>query len=380
VILVPGDGGSQFEAILNKPKVVHIWCSKQTSSWFSLWLNLELLAPYVLDCFVDNMRLKYDPKTRTTLNNDGVETRQPGFGNTTTVEWLDPSQLGPTSYFNQIANSLVSWGYERNVNIKGAPYDFRKAPNEMQGFINDLKNLIETTSKENSNLPVVLLAHSMGNPYVLYLLNHQSQSWKDKYVRSVISMSGPWGGAVKTIRLMASGDNLGVFVVNPLSARPQQRSMPSTAWLMPYDTFWNDTEVLVQSPTRNYTVKDYKQFFEDIKFQDGYEMRKDTENLTKDLKAPGVEVHCIHGINVKTPGSFKYSVSQWFNDQPEVIWDQGDGTVNIRSLRGCLRWQSQQKAKVHYQTFDKVDHMQILDHNDVLNYLKQTLTTINNES
>lgn len=52
---VPGDGGSQFEARINKPAVVHVWCSKK-SDWFSLWLNVEQLAPYVADCFVDNMR------------------------------------------------------------------------------------------------------------------------------------------------------------------------------------------------------------------------------------------------------------------------------------------------------------------------------------
>jgi lysophospholipase-3 len=53
---VPGDGGSQFEARLNKPSVVHMWCTQKTTDWFALWLNLELLAPYVLDCFVDNMK------------------------------------------------------------------------------------------------------------------------------------------------------------------------------------------------------------------------------------------------------------------------------------------------------------------------------------
>ena len=58
------------------------------------------------------------------------------------------------------------------------------------------------------------------------------------------------------------GDNLGMPIVNPLTARGQQRTMPSSAWLMPYDTFWNDTEILATSPVGNYTVKDYTRFFQ----------------------------------------------------------------------------------------------------------------------
>jgi len=80
--------------------------------------------------------------------------------------------------------------------------------------------------------------------------------------------------------LQCLGDNLGVFVVNNLKARIEQRSMPSSAWLLPYDTFWNSSEVVVYSPGRNYTVKDYQQLFDDIGFPDGYRMRKDTEKLT----------------------------------------------------------------------------------------------------
>jgi hypothetical protein len=79
---------------------------------------------------IDNMRLVYDNVTRTSSNSEGVEIRIPGFGNTTSVEWLDPSEASPGAYFKDIANMLVALGYERNVSLRGAPYDFRKAPSK----------------------------------------------------------------------------------------------------------------------------------------------------------------------------------------------------------------------------------------------------------
>ncbi|CAL8096777.1 unnamed protein product [Orchesella dallaii] len=104
VILVPGDGGSQVEAKLDKPATVHYVCTKKTDEYFSLWLNLELLVPVVIDCWVDNMRLIYNFTTRGTVNSPGVVINVPGFGNTTTVELLDPSGAGPGVYFKNIGN------------------------------------------------------------------------------------------------------------------------------------------------------------------------------------------------------------------------------------------------------------------------------------
>jgi len=84
---------------------------------------------------------------------------------------------------------------------------------EMSEFLNDLQKLIESSYEDNGNQPVILLGHSMGNLYIHYLLTHQSRSWKEKYIKSFISLAGPWGGAVKTIRLEISGRH-GSFVVN----------------------------------------------------------------------------------------------------------------------------------------------------------------------
>jgi lysophospholipase-3 len=205
IVLVPGDGGSQVEARLNKSTAVHYICEKTTADYFNIWLNMELLVPLVIDCWIDNIKLIYDNQTRTTRNSDGVDIRIPGFGGTETVEWLDPSHAVTGSYFNSIAKTLVSLGHERNKTIKGAPYDFRKAPNENQQYFVDLKALIEQTHADNDGQPVIIIAHSMGGPMTLQFLNQQSQDWKDKYIKSMVTLSGAWGGSVKAVKVYAIG-------------------------------------------------------------------------------------------------------------------------------------------------------------------------------
>ncbi len=75
----------------------------------------------------DNIKLVYDNVTHTTRNNDGVDVRVPGFGNSSSVEYLDPSMNSVSVYFAKVAQKLLLLGYERDVNLHGAPYDFRKA-------------------------------------------------------------------------------------------------------------------------------------------------------------------------------------------------------------------------------------------------------------
>ena len=57
---------------------------------FDLWVNIELIGPLLLDCFIDNMRLEYNNVTRKSASPKGVQIRFPGFGNTTNMDYLDP--------------------------------------------------------------------------------------------------------------------------------------------------------------------------------------------------------------------------------------------------------------------------------------------------
>lgn len=122
-------------AKLDKPDVVHYFCDRKTDTYFNLWLNMALLVPFVIDCWIDNMRLQYDNVTRKTSNSPGVEIMVPGFGNTTSVEYVDPSQVSVTGYYNTLVNYLVANGFTRGYDIRGAPYDFRKSPSKWDSHI-----------------------------------------------------------------------------------------------------------------------------------------------------------------------------------------------------------------------------------------------------
>ncbi|KAL2712609.1 group XV phospholipase A2-like [Vespula squamosa] len=375
VILIPGDGGSQLEAKLNKTSTVHYLCEKVSKEYFNIWLNLELLVPVIIDCWIDNMKLIYDNVTRTTRNQEGVDIRIPGWGDPFIVEYLDPSKASPGAYFKDIGNMLVDdLGYIRNISLRGAPYDFRKGPNENGEYFVKLKSLIEETYSINNNMSVTLIAHSMGGPMTLIFLQSQSQSWKDKYINSLITLAGVWGGSVKAIKVFAIGDDLGAYLLRESILKDEQITSPSLGWLLPSKLFWKENEVLVETENKNYTLTNLQDFLIDINVPNGWEFRKDNEKYQLNFSPPGVVMHCLYGKQIDTLERLYYKPGTSIDGRPQLIPGDGDGTVNLRSLEGCLHWQTKQKQKVYYQAFPGVNHMTILKHADVLKYIKSVLT------
>ena len=83
---------------------------------------IDSVAPF-------SCRLHFNRSTGEYRNTQGVETRVPGFGNTSCVENLDPTApfLSKTSYFDLLVDHFVELGYERGKSIRAAPYDWRLA-------------------------------------------------------------------------------------------------------------------------------------------------------------------------------------------------------------------------------------------------------------
>lgn len=240
---------------------------------------------------------------------------------------------------------------------------------ELADYYKSLVTLVEETYRQQDYRKVILVCHSMGCPVTLYFLNHQSPVWKETYVKTLVTLAAPWGGAVKALKAFTSGDNLGVIVVPALTIRKDERTFPSLAYLMPSDKFWGHDEVLMSSGNKQYTTRNYQDLFRDIDYDVGYKMWLDTRNLTYDLRHPGVDVHCIHGVGIETMEHLEYKSEKFPDHNPKITFGDGDSTVNSRSLAGCLRWKEEPGRNFQYLNLTGVDHMSVMTDARILKHL-----------
>lgn len=372
IIFVPGDGGSQLKAKLNKTTRVHYIC-ELNSDWFNIWLNIHLLAPMLFDCLSENMRLHYNATTRTTYNTQGVQIRSVDFGSLDSVAYLDNYKIPGTNYFEKIISTLESLnGLVRDVDMLGAPFDFRKAPNELEDFFNNLKELIENHYIRNNHRSVTLICHSMGCLNCLYLLNRQSQGWKDVYVRRLVSLAAPWDGSFKAITAMLHGDNLGIPLLNQNKLQALQSTFPSLMYLFPRVPTFNEDQVLIETRDKNYTLKNLDDLFEATGMLDQREMWHDTREIAAKLSPPNVELWCLFGSGIDTPTKLVYRETIEANKY-RVIKGDGDGTVNLESLRACERFGKSQEKPVYMKMFKNVNHVGLLRGPDAANFISSRI-------
>ncbi|KAK6160591.1 hypothetical protein DH2020_003972 [Rehmannia glutinosa] len=395
VILIPGSGGNQLEARLTeKYKPTSLLCNrwypvkKDPDGWFRLWFDPTVLFGPFTKCFNQRMMVYYDPDEDDYHNAPGIETRVPYFGSTQALLYLDPNLKQITSYMEPLVRSLEQVGYLSGKNLFGAPYDFRYGlaaeghPSQVGSkFLSDLKDLIESASASNGENPVILLSHSLGGLFALQLLNRTSISWRQKFIKHFIALSAPWGGTVEEMRTFASGNTLGVPLVDPLLVREQQRCSPSNLWLMPSPSVFSRGKPLVITPDASYSSSDIAEFLKDIGFSEGvYPYKTRVLPLVESLPAPEVAVTCVVGSGVKTPETLFYG-DGGFDERPEVVYGDGDGTVNMVSLLALeTAWDGRKNQSVKVVKIPGVSHTSILKDENALGVIIGEVSSINSET
>lgn len=293
---------------------------------------------------------------------------------------------GLTAYMAPLVKSLEEIGYVNGETLFGAPYDFRYGlapeghPSDVgTKFLQDLKDLIEKASTSNGGKPVIVLSHSLGCLYVLHLLNRNSPSWHQRFIKHFVALSAPWGGTVEEMRTFASGNSFGVPLVDPLLVRPEERSSETNLWLMPSPKLFGPGKILVITPTKSYSAHDIPQFLVDIGFPEGViPYRTRILPLTESLASPSVSVTCIIGTGVKTPETLVYGKAG-FDEQPDVVYGDGDGTVNLMSLLALESlWGGDEKTQpLKVIRISGISHTSILEDQVALDEIIGEISSIN---
>lgn len=393
LVLIPGSGGNQLEARLTasyKPSslICNRWypVRKDKNGWFRLWFDPSVLLGPFTKCFAERMMLYYDQVADDYRNAPGVETRVPYFGSTQGLLYINPHLKDITAYMAPLVESLEQIGYIDGKTLFGAPYDFRYGlaaeghPSQIGSkFLEDLKRLIEEASISNGGKPVILVSHSLGGLFTLQLLNRNSPSWRRKFIKHFIALSSPWGGTVQEMITFASGYSLGVPLVDPLLVRAEQRSSESNLWLMPSPKLFATKKPLVITPNANYSSHDIANFLNDIGFPQGvYPYNSRILPLVNEgLIAPELPVTCIIGSGVETAETLFYGTNG-FDEQPEVVYGDGDGTVNMVSLLGLESlWADEKNQTLKVIRVDGVSHTSILADDAALDVIIREISGIN---
>eukprot|EP00512_Aurantiochytrium_limacinum_P006065 CAMPEP_0171516056 /NCGR_PEP_ID=MMETSP0959-20130129/3813_1 /TAXON_ID=87120 /ORGANISM="Aurantiochytrium limacinum, Strain ATCCMYA-1381" /LENGTH=430 /DNA_ID=CAMNT_0012054701 /DNA_START=167 /DNA_END=1459 /DNA_ORIENTATION=- len=372
VLLIPGDGGNQIEYKLDrKDHIPHWFCRKSSHGWKRLWLDVLDLLPGEIDCWNENIKLHFNVSSGKFSNAPGVEIRVPGFGTTTSVEYVDPWIKSEAGYMNRLVAVLVAHGYTREKDLAAAPYDFRLAVISHPNFVSRTIRLVEDLYFRNNNTKVALVSHSMGSIVTLFILQNRPQAWKDKFIHSWTSFSGIFAGTVLEYKVLASGDNFNVPIVSSSSVVTEQRSYESNYWMLPTEQHWSTNPVLMKTPFRNYTVRDIDSFLRDVGYAQGINLRKRTSGITNLTIPPQVPVNLYIGRGLPTPLQYIYTKGDnktWFKNQPtKILTGDGDSIVNSLSLEAPLSyWPQHQSNHVSVRYFENVTHSGILTHTDAL--------------
>lgn len=68
-----------------------------------------------------------------------------------------------------------------------------------------------------------------------------------------------------------------------------------------------------------------------------------------------------------------YKKSDDLSGTPDLIYGDGDGTVNARSLKGCTYWRGLQKQAITTLELPKAEHFAILSDPRIVSYILDVL-------
>lgn len=358
LIFTGGVGASMLQANLNKTSSPHWYCDTQYKG-YDLWLYYRNLAPMKADCWLDNMRLRWQ---------DG-EMQEAGIKITLVGDHLSAGDDINSGFAKDLWSDLLTGvqalGYSgTSPHVSALHYDWRLSLDQLMqgGTFTKMRRQIEACVAASNGKRAVLVTLSYAGPLMhKFLAKFVDDAWKSKYIERWISLSGVWGGSVELTRMAFYPKPKDFFnipkylpYISLETSRDMANSFPSSFTLRP--TFMGNEEVLVSASLsgkkHDYGKNDISQALEDSGLSAARQVYKSSENAYsfEHLGDPGVAVDCMYGIGDQTVNGIHFGTG--FNKPAtNYTYEDGDGVAPTRSLSMCAAWS---KAKVY--AFPHIGH------------------------
>jgi lysophospholipase-3 len=368
VVLFPGWGGTRLEVRVHNQTVAPE-CPRSGTFEYT-FLPAQPSTEFSQMCQDKLLTLVYDFDPQKPAGAKGKPawrvSEQPGVQ----VSVLDYGKAESSPWFEPLYAFLEQAGYQRNVNIRVAGYDFRLTP-DMGGFMKRTTALIEETYRDNHNTPVHLVAHSNGPLYAQYLLTHTSQQWKNKYIHGFTPIAGNWPGQGWLYVLLFTGFNIPTasYPTDPANAATSAAmyaSHPSTYMSASDPAYFGDREVVIRVGPggKEYTPQDAQQLFKDAGLKLAQKIAPYYFGFVKFQPPffPYVDVYAEKGSGLPTVVGVQLpdlTVGQVLGDAPAWIMMDGDSNQEDITNDAVLVWQAMSCYRFEFNDNPGVDHMSL---------------------
>ncbi|ELP87489.1 1-O-acylceramide synthase precursor, putative [Entamoeba invadens IP1] len=381
IVLIPGILSSILEGEVHIPSdaVVNLddGCKREVKQK-RLWVAIKDINPFVNDCYLGYLRPTYVASSNIQTEMTGVTVTVPKYGSTYALDSVDPNWPISlmTKAFHDLIKKFEKLGYKDGADMLGAPYDWRyfrfDEYSHKENWYENTKNLIKK-AYDTYNSKVVIISHSMGGLMSYKLLDYVGKDFATKYIKRWAAMSTPWIGSVKATAAAFPGHNMDL----PISAtlfRSICRTMETCSLLFPNggNTAFGSTPILTVKDTgKQYTVDNTKELLNtiggDFAKQHTYIFENGIPSLYKKYNnnfPHGVETHCLYSAGYDTIETVIMATSD-YDGKSSFSYADGDGTVNIQSLRYC-----EQLHAFNATNVGKADHTGMLDDKVSYKYLQ----------
>lgn len=380
VVLPPLYGTNLF---INYSNIEAPWYCPESLNNEIFWLAPKFLLPPLHKCLLNYMSVFWDANTSSYTNWKNVTIYTDEVGKPDTVKYVDSGIMG-YHFFETFATLLSKFhvkGWQSEIDIFAAPYDWRVAPTGLGEFWKNLKSLIERAYNLNNHTKVTIFGYSCGGfTTQQFLSKHVTGEWKNKYIDRVVLLAPSFGGVGTSFEaLWTKRLNVVPFLTSPEVTQLIDH-LPVIMSHLPNHHVFKDNWFIRSEHDHTFTAEELPRLLiEHGKLTgDSIDILKRATSVSTEVPV-GLDVptFIIFNSGVETP--HKLHFKKGWSKPPTVIPGEGDGTILSDSLYwACENW-STDKAPVMcidtYRNSPDFQHTPLTSNPYIIEKVIELLTT-----